>query len=208
MSSFRSQSTSRLSTFYKNIVIVMTMFFWSCFALGSGTLLLCAHMDAIPSPDGKATLHRAASRGNIPKGDGIRSRSDGILSRSDCLVCSPSIFTDLLNPVMVTSLPILLYSIFDTDVSKEDSLSSPALYAAGITRMYYTHARLAAWVAEAIYSAAICAYFPTFFAEGIEGTMSVSEISLGCIWTTCITIDVRSLSSLHPMRKHGSLKAK
>mmetsp|Transcript_9548 Transcript_9548/g.23049 ORF Transcript_9548/g.23049 Transcript_9548/m.23049 type:complete len:92 (-) Transcript_9548:46-321(-) len=30
----------------------------------------------------------------------------------------PSIFTDLLNPVMVTSLPILLYPMFDTDVTK------------------------------------------------------------------------------------------
>lgn len=124
---------------------VMTMFFWSCFALGSGTLLF------------------------------------------------PSIFTDLLNPVMVTSLPILLYPIFDTDVTKEDSLSLPALYSAGITRIHYTHARLLAWALEGIYTAALCAYLPTFFVDGVDGTVSVSEVSLGCMWAVCITIDVRRM---------------
>uniref|UniRef100_A0A7S3FBL2 P-type ATPase C-terminal domain-containing protein n=1 Tax=Haptolina ericina TaxID=156174 RepID=A0A7S3FBL2_9EUKA len=126
----------------------MTMFFWSCFALGSGTLLL------------------------------------------------PSIFTDLLNPVMVTSLPILLYPIFDTDVSKQDSLSFPALYSAGIARIHYTHTRLACWVIEGVYTAALCAYLPTF-CIGVESTISVSEISFACMWAVCITIDARLVLENH-----------
>ena len=43
---------------------------------------------------------------------------------------------DLLNPVMLTSLPIIIYPMFDTDVPKEESARSPALYTAGILQFY------------------------------------------------------------------------
>ncbi|KAL1521781.1 hypothetical protein AB1Y20_021434 [Prymnesium parvum] len=136
-------------TFYKNIVTVMAMFYWSCFALASGTLLF------------------------------------------------PSIFTDLLNPVMVTSLPILLYPMFDTDVSKEESLSTPKLYSAGLTRLYYTRPRLLTWVFEGIFAAAICSFLPTFLEDGDYGTASVSEVSLASMWTVCIVIDARLVLENH-----------
>ena len=109
----------------------------------------------------------------------------------------PSIFTDLLNPVMVTSLPILLYPMFDTDVAKEDSLAMPQLYSAGITRIHYTRPRLIAWVFEGIYTAAVCAYLPTFLTDGDDGTISVSEVAMAAMWTVCITIDVRLILENH-----------
>jgi len=110
----------------------------------------------------------------------------------------PSIFTDLLNPVMVTSLPILLYPMFDTDVTKVESLCTPTLYTAGIARIHYTRRRLLMWVAEGVYAAALCAYLPVFFAHGSEdGTLSVAEMSLAAMWSVCAVIDARLVLENH-----------
>ena len=140
-------------TFYKNIVTVMTMYFWSCFALGSGTLLF------------------------------------------------PSVFTDLLNPVMVTSLPILLYPMFDTDIDQQTSLQSPALYSPGIMRVHYTKSKLALWVAEAVYTAAITAYVPAFMTYSGGVDMSLSECAMTSMWAVCLTIDARLVLENHSWTK-------
>jgi len=132
-------------TFYKNIMITMTLFFYSMLAAASAQLLL------------------------------------------------PSIFNDLLNPVMLTSLPIIIFPMFDTDVPKEESAKSPKLYTAGITRFHFTHRKMVYWVVEGIYAAVIVTFVPMLTELGYvwATSISLSEASMGALWTLCIAINVR-----------------
>ena len=91
----------------------------------------------------------------------------------------PSIFTDLLNPVMVTSLPILLYPMFDTDTDKTTSVTTPSLYAPGITRVHYTYKLFYRWCLEGVYASAICAYLPLY----AMGPADFGSIALASLWT-------------------------
>ena len=140
-------------TFYKNIFVTMTLFFYQTLAASSITLLL------------------------------------------------PSVFNDLLNPVMLTSLPIIIYPLFDNDVPKHVSAHSPLLYTQGIARLHFTHRGMLLWVLEGIYSAALVAYLPglliSFGRDGdvvtgqLAGGISLSELSVGALWTLCVCINVR-----------------
>ena len=57
--------------------------------------------------------------------------------------------------VMLTSLPIILYPLFDSDVPKDVAAVSPQLYKPGLTRMHFTRSKMFYWLAEAAYAAVV-----------------------------------------------------
>ena len=72
------------------------------------------------------------------------------------------LFVDFANPIMYTSLPILLYAITDADVPKEVAEKEPKLYARSMLRVYYTHRGFVNWICEGAFTGALSAYAPAY----------------------------------------------
>jgi len=62
--------------------------------------------------------------------------------------------------VFYTPLALIVFSVSDQDVSKEESAHTPHLYSASIQRVYLTSSGFARWLSEAFYLAVLLAYLP------------------------------------------------
>ena len=71
----------------------------------------------------------------------------------------PQAYIEVYN-IIFTSLPIILFGVFDQDVEKSVAAHSPMLYTPGIYRIYYTHRGFVLWMIEATYLAVLAVYLP------------------------------------------------
>jgi len=102
--------------------------------------------------------------------------------------------------VILTSLPIIIFPLFDRDVPKEISMRTPKLYTAGITRYHFTHRKMFWWVIEALYAAAICGCIPMIITSigseaqdtfGGGGSESLGQMQFAALWIVCVAINAR-----------------
>jgi len=110
---YRRMSRLVLYMFYKNIVLVMPIFYFSIMSLFSGQKIYYE-------------------------------------------------FLYQLYNVVLTSLPIVLYGIFDQDVGKELSLQYPQLYRLGIDHYYFNYYIMFQWIANGIWHSAVVFLIPLY----------------------------------------------
>jgi len=108
------------------------------------------------------------------------------------------LFVDFANPIMYTSLPILLYAITDADVPKEIAEAEPKLYARSMQRVYYTNKSFFIWLIEAAYAGLLSAYVPAFLLSLPDYSGQCrSAISLSTMWLVCIICNFRLMMENH-----------
>lgn len=83
-----------------------------------------------------------------------------MLAAASTQLLLPSVIIDLLNPLAMTSLPIIVYPMFDTDYPKALSAKTPTLYTQGLLRSHYTRTKMMLWVTEALYAGAVIGFSP------------------------------------------------
>ena len=92
--------------------------------------------------------------------------------------------------VMLTSLPIILYPLFDSDVPKDVAAVSPQLYKPGLTRMHFTRSKMFYWLAEAAYAAVVVTcWWPFLLAADMHD--SLGESSMITMWLVCTVVNTR-----------------
>ena len=108
------------------------------------------------------------------------------------------LFVDFANPIMYTSLPVLLYAITDADVPKEIAAYMPELYARSMLRVYYTNRGFVNWLAEGCLTGMLSAYVPAILLSNADGTgRSRSAVSLATMWLVCIVCNFRLMMENH-----------
>jgi len=114
--------------------------------------------------------------------------------------------------IVFTSLPIILYGVFDQDVDKKLAARSPLLYAPGIKNIYYTHRGFVLWMCEAVYLAYIAIYIPAYalgnpggahdtrgwsLSSPQNGDPGIATISMTSMTLVCIGVNLRLAIEIH-----------
>ena len=119
--------------------------------------------------------------------------------------------------IAFTSLPIIVFCVFDQDVPKALAARSPMLYTPGIRRTAYTHRSFATWMLEAIYLAMLSIYLPALAlgypggppAAGADpapgwslssppnGDPGISTISMTAMTLVCLGVNLRLAIEIH-----------
>ena len=107
--------------------------------------------------------------------------------------------------ILYTSMPIIIFGIFDQDVSKQVSSRSPHLYSAGINRTLFTRTGFMRWVLEATVLALHVTFVPALglglpglsLASPQDGDPSVDALSFNSMALICVCTNLRLALELH-----------
>ena len=107
--------------------------------------------------------------------------------------------------IVLTSFPIILFCVFDQDLSKEKSARSPDRYTPGVLRIYYTHTGFVLWMLEAIWTAMLCIFVPALafgypglsLASPLNGDVGLATISMAAMVLVCINVNLRLAIEMH-----------
>ena len=107
--------------------------------------------------------------------------------------------------IMFTSLPIILFCVFDQDVTKEVAARSPEGYTPGILRLYYTHTGFVRWMLEAVFLAALVTYVPALalgypgwsLSSPPNGDPGVNSVSMVAMSLVCVGVNLRLAIEMH-----------
>ncbi len=107
--------------------------------------------------------------------------------------------------IVFTALPIILFCVFDQDVTKAESARTPSRYTPGLLRIYYTHFGFLLWMLEAIWLALLCVFVPALalgypglsLGSPSNGDPGVSTISLSAMVLVCIGVNLRLAIEMH-----------
>lgn len=107
--------------------------------------------------------------------------------------------------IVFTALPIILFCVFDQDVTKAESAVTPRLYTPGLLRIYYTHFGFLLWMLEAIWLALLAVFVPALslgypgcsLAAPRSGDPDVATISLSSMVLVCVGVNLRLAIEMH-----------
>ena len=107
--------------------------------------------------------------------------------------------------IIFTSLPIILFCVFDQDVTKEQAARDPHGYSPGLRREYYTHLGFVRWMAEAVFLAVLVTYIPALalgypgwsLSSPANGDPGVASISMVAMTLVCVGVNLRLAIELH-----------
>ena len=107
--------------------------------------------------------------------------------------------------IAFTSLPIILFCVFDQDVSKQEAASSPKGYTPGLLRLHYTHLGFVRWMLEAVLLACLCTYVPALglgypgwsLSSPANGDPGISSISMTAMTLVCVGVNLRLAIEMH-----------
>jgi magnesium-transporting ATPase (P-type) len=107
--------------------------------------------------------------------------------------------------IVFTSLPIILFCVFDQDVEKQVAAFTPKLYTPGIMRTCYTHLGFAVWMAEAVFLAVLVTYIPALalgypgwsLSSPQNGDPGFASVSMVAMTLVVLGVNLRLAIELH-----------
>ena len=98
---------------------------------------------------------------------------------------------DNMYTLIYTALPIIVFGIWDQDVPKSVSESTPSLYTAGIARIHFTYAGFTYWMLDGVVCACMVLWVPLIGLRPEDGTPGGDELAGTSMFILVVVINIR-----------------